>query len=369
MNVSPCDVKPVDGVEGLSPYLPGKPIEEVERELGISDICKLASNENPYGPSPLALEACRSGLQGLELYPDANSYYLKAALSEYYGIDPERLVIGNGSNELITVTIRTLVSPGDEVIVSEYGFFVYGMQATVAGASVVTIQERDWCVDAAAIIAAITPRTRLICLANPNNPTGTWLGREELKQLLDTVPSEVAVLLDEAYFEYVTEAGYPDGFQLQELYPNLIVCRTFSKMYGLAGLRVGYAVANPRIIDFINRVRDPFNVNLVAQRAAIAALTDEGHVIRGREGNLEEKRRLEEYAVGNSLSFIPSAGNFVSVEFGFRSVDIYRQLLSQGIIVRPIANYGMPNHLRITLGRPEENTRLFAALDELLPEA
>jgi histidinol-phosphate aminotransferase len=361
-----CQVRPVKGVEGLQPYLPGKPIEEVERELGITDICKLASNENPYGPSPLALEACREGLHDLELYPDANSYHLKSALSDFYGVSPERLVVGNGSNELITVAIRTLVSPGDEVIVPQYAFFIYAMQARVAGATVVTVPERDWRVDAEAMAAAVTPRTRLICLANPNNPTGTWLGREELTRLLDSVPLDVAVYLDEAYFEYVCEDDFPDGFELQESYPNLIVSRTYSKMYGLAGLRVGYAVAHPQLIEYINRVRDPFNVNLVAQRAAVAALGDKDHVNNARAGNLAEMRRLKEYAAGKSLSFIPSAGNFLSIEFGPRSEDIYNRLLSRGIIVRPIANYGMPDHLRITIGRPEENSRLFTALDDIV---
>ena len=366
MSESLCEVTAVDGADGLHPYIPGKPIEEVERELGITDICKLASNENPYGPSPLALEASRAGLHDLELYPDANNYSLKSALSKFYGIDQQRLVAGNGSNELITVAIRTLVSPGDEVIIPEYAFFVYTMQATIVGAKVVTVPEQDWRVDISAVLGAITPRTRLICLANPNNPTGTWLSRSELQELLDTVPPDVAVFLDEAYFEYVSESEYPDGFELQKSHPNLIVSRTYSKMYGLAGLRVGYAVADPKIIDYFNRVRDPFNVNLVAQRAAIAALADSEHVIKGRDGNFEEKRRLEEYAIKKSLPFIPSVGNFVSVEFGSRSQEIYSRLLSRGIIVRPIANYGMPDHLRITLGRPDENSRLFAALDEII---
>ena len=366
MNSQPCKVLPIDGIEGLHPYIPGKPIEEVERELGISDICKLASNENPYGPSPKALEACREGLHGLELYPDANCFYLKSALTEFYDVDKERLVIGNGSNELITVAIRTLVSRGDEVIIPQYAFFVYWMQAVVAGASIVKVQEEDWRVDVDAIIHAITPRTRLICVANPNNPTGTWIGVDELLRLLDAVRPDIAVLLDEAYFEYVEEADYPNGFEIQASYPNLIVTRTYSKMYGLAGMRVGYALAHPDLVEYFNRVRDPFNVNLVAQRAAIAALTDAEHVNRGRESNLREMRRLEEFATERDLPFIPSVGNFISMEFGARSEELYRELLSRGIIVRPIGNYGMPEHLRITLGRPEENSRLMAALDEYL---
>ncbi len=356
----------VPGVDGLKPYQPGKPIEELERELGVANAIKLASNENPLGPSPLAMAAIRESVEGVSLYPDANGFVLKRALGERLGVAPERITLGNGSNDVLDLIARTFVAPGDEVMFSQYAFLVYPLVTQAAGGRCSIVPARNWGHDLEAMAAATSDRTKVVFLANPNNPTGTYVPREELEHFLVAVPSNTVVVLDEAYFEYVDRADYPNGIELLARYDNLVVTRTFSKAYGLAGLRVGYAVASPAITDLLNRVRQPFNVSSVAQAAALAALDDPEHVARSRDLNRQQMVVLSERLADMGFPHIPSVANFLTVEFGERAGHVYEALLSRGVIVRPIANYGMPNHLRVSIGRPRENDQFLAALPEIL---
>jgi histidinol-phosphate aminotransferase len=359
----------VPGVRGLAPYQPGKPIEELEREYGVTNAIKLASNENPLGPSPKALDAARSALAELARYPDGNGFTLKRALAKRLGVDIPQITLGNGSNDILEFTARAFVGAGDEVIFSEHAFAVYPIVTQAVGARAVVTRARNWGHDLTAMRAAISERTRLVFIANPNNPTGTWLKRAELEGFLVSLPAHVIVVLDEAYFEFVREPEYPDGVLWLGRYPNLIVARTFSKAYGLAGLRVGYGLSSPAIADVLNRVRQPFNVNSVALAAAGAALDDREHVERTIHLNAEGMRQLIGGFRVLGLNHIPSVGNFVCVDLGRPAAPVYEALLREGVIVRPVANYGMPNHLRVTVGLPEENERFLKALEKVVHES
>ncbi len=359
------------GVRQLRPYQPGKPIEELEREYGVSDVIKLASNENPLGPSPKALAAARAALEDVWLYPDGNGFALKQKLTERLGVTMEQLTLGNGSSDILDFAVRAFVTPQDEVVFSEHSFAIYPILTRAAGAQAVVVPAKAWGNDLTALRAAIGERTRLVFLANPNNPTGTWLRDAELERFIADLPSHVLLVVDEAYFEYASHPalaaeGYPNALQWVDRYPNVIVARTFSKCYGLAGLRVGYGISHPQVADLMNRVRPPFNVNSVALAAAAAALDDEEHLQRSLSLNAAGMKQLMEGAAALGLDYIPSVGNFISVDMGQPAAPIYEGLLRKGIIVRPVANYGMPNHLRITIGRPEENQRLLQALREVL---
>ncbi len=359
------------GVQRLRPYQPGKPIDELEREYGISSIIKLASNENPLGPSPKALEAMRGELAGVWLYPDGAGFALKQRLAEKHGVDMEQLTLGNGSSDILDFILRVFVSPEDEVLFSEHSFALYPLLTQALGATGVAAPARDWGHDLEAMQARITPRTRVIFIANPNNPTGTWLEAAALEGFLRAVPAEVLVVLDEAYFDYAAfpatgATAYPDTSAWVGRYPNLVVARTFSKSYGLAGLRVGYGISHPQVADLMNRVRPPFNVNSLALAAAEAALGDVEHLRRSQEMNAAGL--LQYYAAFEALGleYIRSVGNFVSVDVGRPAAPVFDALLRAGVIVRPVANYGMPNHLRITIGTAEENARCIAALEQAL---
>jgi histidinol-phosphate aminotransferase len=352
------------GVRGLSPYQPGKPIEELEREYGITRAIKLASNENPLGPSPRALEAARAALPDIHRYPDGSGYSLKQALARKLDVSPAQIILGNGSNDVLELLARAFVLPDNEVVFSEHAFAVYSLVTRAVGARAVEVKARHWGHDLAAMRAAVNARTRLVFIANPNNPTGTWLAAGELEAFLQAMPAHVLVAVDEAYFEYVREPGYPDTTQWLARFPNLVTTRTFSKAYGLAGLRVGYGVCNAAIADILNRVRQPFNVNSVALAAAQAALEDAAHVSRALEINRAGMRQLTEAFTALGLGFIPSVGNFVCVDCGRPAAPLYERLLREGVIVRPVANYGMPNHLRVTVGLPEENARFIQALEK-----
>ncbi len=354
----------VPGVLGLAPYQPGKPVEELERELGISSAIKLASNENPWGPSPLAVAALRESSDQIGFYPDANGFALKEKLSERLGIDPLQITLGNGSNDVLDLVARAFVEPGDEVIYSQYAFLVYALVTQATGGRAVVVPAVDWGHDLDAMAQSVTVRTKVVFLANPNNPTGTFVDQTALIQFLDRVPRRVIVVLDEAYFEYVIEASYPNGIELLHAYENLVVTRTFSKAYGLAGLRVGYGVASAAISDILNRVRQPFNVSGVAQSAALAALEDNEHIVRSRDENTTGKRYLCESFENLGIGYIPSVANFVTIELGSDASRIYEELLRRGIIVRPIANYAMLEHLRVTIGRGRDNEALTRALAE-----
>ncbi len=352
----------VPGVRGLEPYQPGKPIEELEREYGVSGAIKLASNENPLGPSPRALAAARDALADIHRYPDGNGFTLKSALAKKHGIAPERITLGNGSSDILEFLARAFVLPENEVIFSEHAFALYPIVTRAVGAKAVVTPAKNWGHDLAAMRKAVNVRTRLIFIANPNNPTGTWLRCGELEDFISGLPAHVLTAVDAAYFEYAGEREYPDTIAWAAKYPNLVTTRTFSKAYGLAGLRVGYGISSPAVAEVLNRVRPPFNVNSVALAAAAAALEDEAHIERAVRNNRDGMRQLSEAFTEMGLAQIPSAGNFICVDFMKPVEAVNEALMRQGVIVRPVANYGMPNHLRVTVGLPEENERFINAL-------
>jgi len=359
------------GLKGLQPYQPGKPIEELEREYGISNIIKLASNENPLGPSLLALEAIKQELDELARYPDGNGFALKQALSQKLGVEKSHITLGNGSNDILELIARAFATADNDVIFSQHAFAVYPIVTQAVNARAVVIPAKDWGHDLEAMAQAVTDRTRLVFIANPNNPTGTYLTADKLKGFIAGLPRHVIVVVDEAYFEYAHDPrmqadGYPDVTQWLGEFPNLIVTRTFSKAYGLAALRVGYSVSDPGIADLLNRVRQPFNVNHLAIVAATAALNDSQHLDKGIHLNAVGMQQLVEGFDTLGLDFIPSVGNFVCVDVGKAAATVYDALLHEGVIVRPVANYQMPQHLRVTIGLPQENERFLQALLKVL---
>lgn len=361
----------VAGVRSLQPYQPGKPIDELQRELGIRDVIKLASNENPFGPSPKAIAALQAQLHELARYPDGNGFILKKALSAKYGVAMNQLTLGNGSNDILEFVARAFVQPGDEVIFSQHAFAVYPIVTQAVGGRAVIIPAKNHAHDLEAMVKAVSVRTRVIFIANPNNPTGTWFDADALERFLKAIPGNIIVVLDEAYFEYACHphmqaTGYPDGMAYLGKFPNLVVSRTFSKAYGLAGLRAGFAVSHTGIADMLNRVRQPFNVNTLALHAATAALSDQDHIEKSVVHNAQAMRQYEQMLKQLGLNYIPSVGNFIAIDMGQPAAPIYEALLRQGVIVRPVANYGMPNYLRITLGTGQENTKFFAALTAVL---
>lgn len=354
------------GVSALAPYQPGKPLDELEREYGIVDAVKLASNENPLGPSPLALEAVRSALPDIALYPDGNGFALKTALAGHLDLDPAQVTLGNGSNEVLELVARAFLTTGREAVFSQYAFAVYPIVTQASGAVSVVVAAHDWGHDLDAMAAAITERTAVVFIANPNNPTGTWVDRQALETFLERIPTRVIVVVDEAYAEYVEQSSYPDASAWLERFPNLVVTRTFSKAYGLAGLRVGYALSHPEIADLLNRVREPFNVNSLALVAATAALGDHDFLSRSRELNRDGMDQLRTACDALGLSSIPSLGNFLTVTLPRPGSEVYEQLLRQGVIVRPLGNYGMADQLRFSIGTRAQNERLLTALGRVL---
>lgn len=361
-----CDLAP-GYIREIAPYQPGKPISELARELGLEEagIIKLASNENPLGVSPRAQEAIRAVLADLARYPDGNGFELKQALTRRYGVDESCIVLGNGSNDVLELAARVFLCPGQEAVYSQHAFAVYPLAVQATGAHGVEVPARDFGHDLDAMRRAVTAKTRLIFIANPNNPTGTLVHPEGLEKFMASVPSDVVVVLDEAYNEYLEEAAKADSIGWLKRFPNLIVTRTFSKVYGLAGLRVGYAFAHAGVADLMNRVRQPFNVNSVALAAATAALEDHDFVRRSFELNRAGMRQITAGLKHLEIEFIPSYGNFVSFCVG-DGAAIFRKLLEMGVIVRPIASYGMPAHLRVTVGLESENARFVAALERAL---
>lgn len=354
------------GIRSLQPYQPGKPIEELERELGLTDVIKLASNENPMGPSERVKNAIQTVLPDLARYPDGSAFLLKNRLSEFLGVAPEQLTIGNGSNDVLELIGRVFLSPQNESIISEHAFVVYPLVTKAVGANLKVIPAKNYSQDLNATADAVSDKTRCIFIANPNNPTGTWIGKKALTDFLARIPDDILVVLDEAYFEYVEEADYPNGLDLVDQHSNLIVTRTFSKAYGLAALRIGYAVSHPDIADLMNRVRQPFNVNSMSQAAALAALDDQSHVKKAVALNKEGMVFLQQACERLGLGYIPSVGNFLSIDFGRDAGPIYEALLRKGVIVRPIGVYGLPNHLRVTLGLSTENQKFVDCLEQVL---
>ncbi|MGL4270003.1 MAG: histidinol-phosphate transaminase, partial [Plesiomonas sp.] len=335
-------------------------------ELGISNIVKLASNENPLGLAASVQQALTAELSGLTRYPDANGFYLKQALAQRFGVESEQLTLGNGSNDLLELIARVFVSEQDEVIYAEHAFIVYPLVVQALNATAVVVPATEWGHDLTAMAAAITERTKLIFIANPNNPTGTFLSADALEAFLQQVPAHVMVVLDEAYTEYVEPSRRSPSFAWVSRFPNLVVCRTFSKAYGLAGLRVGYSVSDPQVAGLMNRLRQPFNCNTLALLAAQTVLDDAEYLATAVETNCQGMAQLTAYCQARGLTYIPSAGNFLTIAMGRPAEPVYQQLLARGVIVRPIAGYGMPDHLRVSIGLAQENQRFMDALDEVL---
>lgn len=350
----------------IQPYLPGKPISELQRELKLKRISKLASNENPLGASPKVLQAIRDDLVDIARYPDGSAYYLKQALAKFLGRDTEEIVLGNGSNELLELVARIFAGPGDEIVYSQYAFAIYGISAQIVGATGVEVPAKNWGHDLEAMANAVTDQTKIIYLANPNNPTGTLFKKAEWEAFMSKVPERVIVVLDEAYFEYVTDPDYADGMAYLDQYPNLLVSRTFSKAYGLASLRLGYMACSKELAGYINKVRAPFNVNHYAQIAAMTALKDQNFVKRTTELNQQGMAQLLALFKQHGLDYIPSQGNFVCASFGQDTPIINDELLKKGVIVRPVWNYGMTDYLRISIGTSTENQHFIDAVLSLI---
>ncbi len=354
------------GIGGLTPYVPGKPVSELERELDICNVVKLASNENPLGPSPLVTEALKEEMHELSRYPDGGGFVLRERLSERHSVAAERITLGNGSNDVLDMIARVFLWPGREAVMSEHAFAVYPISSQAVGATTRVAPARDHGHDLAAMRERVGEDTGVVFIANPNNPTGTWLRRGELRDFLFDLPPRVIAVVDEAYFEYVDEPDYPDATRWLDELPNLIVTRTFSKAWGLAGLRIGYALSSAAIADLLNRVRQPFNVNRLALLAAEIALDDEAHM---REGVGFAHCGMDQIISGAralGLEVIPSVGNFVCIDVGRDAAGVDQALLREGVITRPVANYGLPRHLRVTIGMPEENQRFLDALKKVL---
>jgi len=366
--VDVCERSP-SYVRAIAPYLPGKPISELARELGLKEesIIKLASNENPLGASPKALAAMRATLDEVARYPDGNGFGLRMALARMYGVAAERIVLGNGSNDVLEMAANAFLAPGASAVYSQHAFAVYPLATQATGAAGVEVPARDFGHDLDAMARAVRGDTRVVFVANPNNPTGTWLAPDALRAFLRKLPADVLLVLDEAYYEYLDPGLRGDSPKWLEDFPNLVISRTFSKAYGLAGLRVGFAFAHPQVADLMNRVRQPFNVSSIAQAAAVAALADQDFVHRSRALNSQGMQVLTNGFKRLGLSWIPSYANFVSFKVQ-KAAEVFQRLLRQGVIVRPIAGYGMPEYLRVTVGTEPENARFLAALEAVLTD-
>jgi len=353
-------------IASISPYVPGKPMAELERELGLSSTIKLASNENPLGPSPKVFRALRAHLSEINRYPDGSAFELTRALAAKLEVAPGSILLGNGSNEVIDIAVRTFLRPGEEVVSAAGAFVVYQLATQAAGGTNVVVPMRDHTHDLPVMAAAVTPRTRLVFIANPNNPTGTWVPERAVERFLDALPPGVIAVFDEAYYEYVARRNFPDILRRVRGGRPVFSLRTFSKAYGIAGLRVGYLVGPPEYVAEMNKVREPFNTNHLAQVAAVAALADERHLRRVVRLNKRERLRLGSELAALGLEVVPSEANFLLVGVRRDGNALYQELLRRGVIVRPVGNYGYPRHLRVTVGVPEENDRFLAALREAL---
>ncbi|HSB30761.1 MAG TPA: histidinol-phosphate transaminase [Candidatus Sulfobium mesophilum] len=352
-------IRPPEYVLGIQPYVPGKPIEELERELGISNSIKLASNENPVGPAPAAIHAIKESFADINRYPDGSGFYLKRALAEKLDVSDEEIILGNGSNELLDLAAKTFLKDGDEAVMATPSFVVYFMAVQSVGGKSIQVPLKNYTHDLSAMAASITPATRMVFIANPNNPTGTINKKDEFESLMEKVPDDVLVVMDEAYYEYVSDHDYADSMKYLRSEKNILILRTFSKIYGLAGLRVGYGIAKKEILADMNRLRAPFNTSTIAQKAALAALSDDAHVSRSREVNSAGKEYLYRELGALGISFIPTEANFVYIPVE-GSVALYERLLKMGVIIRPMG----PGAVRVTIGLPEENRRFIEALKQ-----
>ncbi len=353
-----------DNIQSITPYVPGKPIEELERELGISGSIKLASNENPLGPSPKAVVSIKKAVEGLNRYPDGSGFYLSQALAKKCGVDLSQVILGNGSNELIELIVRTFVQPGEEIISADPSFVVYKLITQAAGGTIVIVPCTNMRHDLDIMAGRITPKTKIVFIANPNNPTGTMNTKAEMDRFMAHVPDHVLVAVDEAYYEYVTHAEYPDSLDYLKDDRNIIALRTFSKIYGLAGLRIGYGITTAWIAEMMNKVRQPFNTNSLGQIGALAALSDRKHVEKSIAINNEGKQYLYQSLGQLDVAFIPTEANFILFETALDGKEVYTALLKQGVIIRPMGG----KRLRVTIGLPEENKRFIAELEKILKQ-
>ena len=352
-------------IANLLPYPPGKPIEEVKRQLGLEEVIKLASNENALGPSPKALDAIKKRLGEINLYPDGNAFYLKQKLTQHWGVEEEEIFVGNGSDEIIRMIAETFLNPGEEIIMGSPAFIIYFIAATVMNGKVIEVPLKNYTHDLEAMLKAQTPKTKIIFIANPNNPTGTMVDAQEVDSFLDKVDEDVIVVFDEAYYEY-TPDNFPETIKYVQEGRNVIVLRTFSKIYSLAGLRIGYGIGKKEIFTEMNRIRQPFNVNRVAQVAAIAALEDKEHVKKSCQMNEAGKKFLYQELGALGLEYVPTAANFILINMKQPGKDIYQKLLEKGVIVRPMEGYGLPDFIRVTIGKPEENKKFIQALRQVV---
>jgi histidinol-phosphate aminotransferase len=357
-----------DHILGIAPYEPGKPIEELEREFGLTDVIKLASNENPLPPSERVMKAISQALPHLNRYPDGSGYYLRQALARRHGVTSDQIILGNGSNDLIELVVRGFLRPGEEAVIPHPSFVVYPMIVQAAGGIRVVVTLKDHRLDLEAMARAITPMTKLVFIANPNNPTATIVTAHEVQEFMARVPDKVLVVFDEAYVEFAQGPDFPDSLEYMKQGRKVVVLRTFSKAASLAGLRVGYAVADADCVALLNRIRQPFNVNSLAQVAALAALEDDSHILEclrmieaGRHFLFDEFGSL-------GLKYAPSRANFILVDVGKNASDVFQRLLKEGVIVRPMTSFGMESALRVTVGTPEENRRFIKALKKVLAE-
>lgn len=354
------------GIEKLIPYPPGKPIEELERELGITGSIKLASNENPLGPSPLAVRAIMDNIKKINRYPDSSGYYLKSKLSDLFGVSQDRIIIGNGSNELIELIVRTFLTAGEQVIQACPTFLIYEKVVIGAGGELISIPLKDFKVNLKKIAEAVASKTKIIVINNPNNPTGSALSKKEVAVFLETIPNDIITVLDEAYIDFVTDRDVANGLDFLTNYPRLILLRTFSKLYGLAGLRIGYGFSSDEVVDYMNRVRQPFNTNSLAQIAALAALDDIEFVSATlnlvKDGLVYLHKQLDEIG----LEYLPTQTNFFMIKVPFGGKKIYELMLKEGVIIRSMDSYGMEEYIRINVGLPEENERFIRAIKKVL---
>ena len=360
------DLAPAN-VREIAPYVPGKPIAETARELGLAeaDILKMASNENPLGASPRAIEAIRGALDGLHYYPDGSGFELKAVLARKLAVDPDNLILGNGSNDVLELVARAFLTRADSAVYSQHAFMVYALAVQAIGAKRIEVPAKGYGHDLEALARAVRADTKMVFLANPNNPTGTFSPWEEVRAFIARVPGHVLVVLDEAYGEYLPDALKSPTPGWIAAHPNLVISRTLSKAFGLAGLRVGYGIAHPHIAEVMNRVRQPFNVNHLAMVAACAALDDSEFIAASRALNAAGLAQLAAGFERLGLEYIASHGNFITVRVG-NALRAYQSMLAEGVIVRPVAGYGLPEHLRVTVGKPEHNARFLAALERAL---
>ncbi|HEY3347441.1 MAG TPA: histidinol-phosphate transaminase [Nitrospirota bacterium] len=351
-----------DDIMSITPYAPGKPVEELERELGITGSIKLASNENPVGPSPKALAAIPAVLSSLHRYPDGNAFCLKDAIAAKFGVRTDEIILGNGSNELLEIVVRTFLLEGEEAIYAEPSFAVYRLAAQACGRKSIAVPLKDGRHDLSGMADHITEKTKIIFIANPNNPTGTINSGVELAELVARTPKNTIIVMDEAYYEYVTDPAYADSMKYFMDGRNIIILRTFSKIYGLAGLRIGYGFAPAHLVDLMNRVRAPFNTNSVGQAAAVAALSDDEHVLKAIAVNEEGKKYLYPELDSLGINYVPTQANFIYMDLGHDTREVYNALLKQGVIIRPMG----PTQIRVTIGLPAENTRFIDALSTVV---